>query len=121
MVSDEVKGESCTPVPAEAAEAGGRRAFIKGTLAAAGVAAAVAVTTPAARAQVGGGFFGPVKVNAAFTSPPQLADIQRLIGLIVGQAGCPTCGLLGIELNLTLGEEVQVGVPNVVVVAGSAS
>jgi hypothetical protein len=36
-----------------------------------------------------------------------LEDLQAIVGQIVGRGGCPTCGLGGIDLRLTLAEQVE--------------
>jgi hypothetical protein len=37
-----------------------------------------------------------------------LEDLQGTLRQIVGRAGCPTCGLLGVDVRLHLGDPIEV-------------
>jgi hypothetical protein len=95
-----------------------RRSFMKGTFAAATAVAAggIASTAGDANAQEGKAAAKlSSTVHAHFDSrnPPKLADLQKVVAQIVSRSGCPTCGLLGVDLRLTAGDPlpVEVGVP----------
>jgi hypothetical protein len=114
MAGDEVRGEPHVDAPERATETGGRRSFLKGTLAAAGAAAAVAVTTPTATAKAMPAG-GSTRYNVAFLAQPNLDQVQNAIAQILNHGGCPACGLLGIELNLLIEVEVPIQGNNQVV------
>jgi hypothetical protein len=118
MTGDEVRGEPQVDAPEGATETGGRRGFLKATLAAAGAAAAVAVTTSTATANAALAG-GPTSYNVAFYDlHPNIDQLQLVISQILNHTGCPACGLLGIELKLGLGTEVPIqGIGGVIALA----
>jgi anaerobic selenocysteine-containing dehydrogenase len=130
MAHEEPKDEasaSSADVPPEAMESPDRRSFLKGTLtvasavAAGGLAASVSAAEqapaeqPRAAAQR---ISGTVHAHFDSRKQPTLEDLQSALRQIVGRAGCPTCGLGGIDIRLHLSDpvEVQSRVPVSVVV-----
>jgi hypothetical protein len=97
-----------------------RRSFMKGTLTAAaatagGLAASVASAREAQANAPGASkkIAGVVHAHFSSTKQPTLEDVQAVVRQIVGRGGCPTCGLGGIDVRLSLGDpvEIQAGVP----------
>jgi len=104
-------------VPPEATECPDRRSFMRGTLTAASAVAAGGLVASAAAAEQGKGeaargavqkLTGAVHVHFDSRKQPSLEDLQGTIRQIVGRAGCPTCGLLGIDIRLHLGDPVEI-------------
>jgi len=101
-----------------------RRSFMKGTIAAA--AGGIVMAAGSANAQQGKAsaarISGTVQAHFDAKSPPKLADLQKVVAQIVSRAGCPTCGLLGVDLRLTAGDPFQIegGIPVNVIVTKSA-
>lgn len=140
MAHEEPKDEasaSSADVPPEAMESPDRRSFLKGTLtvasavAAGGLAASVSAAeqAPAEPAQAEQApaeqpraaaqrISGTVHAHFDSRKQPTLEDLQSALRQIVGRAGCPTCGLGGIDIRLHLSDpvEVQSRVPVSVVV-----
>jgi hypothetical protein len=106
--------------PSITIESSDRRSFMKGTLtAAAATAGGLAASVASAREAQGNApeaskkIAGVVHAHFSSTKQPTLEDVQAVVRQIVGRGGCPTCGLGGIDVRLSLGDpvEVQAGVP----------
>jgi hypothetical protein len=85
-----------------------RRQFIVGTLAGTVAAAALAVAAPddaaADSLQARAPRKPPIGVDVTFSTQtqPTLDDVMNGLKAILTPVGCPTCGLLGIELLLKM-------------------
>ena len=78
-----------------------RRSFLKG--AAAGIATVtVAATTANAQRKPpsGDGDGSPALVNVAFRQKVEIKDVHLVLERILTLAGCPTCGLSGIDIRM---------------------
>jgi hypothetical protein len=118
--------------PGGASESADRRSFLKGAFtvsaaaAAGGLAGSASAAEPAQGKQQpagGGNFAGIVHVQFSSRNKPNLEDLQSALRQIVGKAGCPTCGLGGIDLRLTAPESVEIEsrIPLTVVVDRAAA
>jgi anaerobic selenocysteine-containing dehydrogenase len=99
-------------VPPEAIESADRRSFMKGTLTAVSAVAAGGLATSvsaAAQAQAPAArITGTVHVLFDARKQPDLEDLHAALRQIVGRAGCPTCGLGGIDVRLNVGDPIEV-------------
>jgi hypothetical protein len=135
MAHEEIQAEasvSSADTASGANESPDRRSFLKGTFtvaaatAAGGLAASASATEPTQSKQqpeaAGPKLSGSVHAQFSSQNRPNLEDLNAAIRQIVGRAGCPTCGLGGIDLRMTIVDpiEIQSRVP-VTVVAGRAA
>lgn len=62
----------------------------------------------AGTARTTGNFARPGKVNVRVASNISLENLQGIVARITNLTGCPTCGLLGVDLTLG-GDPVEFG------------
>src|SRR5262249_26355283 len=112
MANKELKGKNST-VESEGTteENGGRRSFMKGMVAgsvAVGTLASSVANAAPSNVAAGQKIFSPVvkprpetaklKITFDQRQQPKLIDLQRVLEEILVRAGCPNCGLGGIDV-----------------------
>lgn len=100
-----------------------RRDFLKGAAAAAGAAAAIGVSQSSQAKTVDLDAFYPygepavalhprkatLRVSVDGRKPVNIKDLQIALESVLDRTGCPTCGLVGLDIRLGLDEIIDVG------------
>jgi len=102
--------QESTAVSTEENLAEDRRNFIRNAVLATGAAATIGLSNTASAATATNEFGSGKLLAASFDSKYKLDiyNLRRVVEQLVDIAGCPTCGLVGFDLRLSLDDVIDV-------------